>query len=119
MFLASILRSCRWTVYEATDLHEAVALLREQSVRVVIVEGDWRTMLDHTSLCSAPPSVIVTAPFADEALWAEVLNLGGFDVLAQPFDATEVSRIAHAAMRWADVLNLSPLRLANAAVPAV
>jgi DNA-binding response OmpR family regulator len=27
---------------------------------------------------------------ADEALWAEVLNLGGYDVLTKPFDPKEV-----------------------------
>ena len=26
-------------------------------------------------------------------LWAEVLNLGGYDVLAQPFDELEVRRV--------------------------
>jgi DNA-binding response OmpR family regulator len=45
--------------------------------------------------------LIVTDRAADEALWAEVLNLGGFDVLAQPFDPTEVSRVVASAGRSA------------------
>jgi hypothetical protein len=36
----------------------------------------------------------VTFRTADERLWAEVLNLGGYGVLAQPFDANEVKRVA-------------------------
>ncbi len=39
------------------------------------------------------PNLIVTSRLADEGLWAEVLNLGGYDVLAQPFDAEEVYRV--------------------------
>ncbi|HLJ47142.1 MAG TPA: hypothetical protein VKU01_14090 [Bryobacteraceae bacterium] len=56
--------------------------------------GTWRELLDHSTL-------IVTSRVADEALWAEVLNLGGFDVLAQPFDRTEVLRVTDAALRYA------------------
>jgi len=37
-----------------------------------------------------PPKLIVTWRLADERLWAEVLNLGGFDVLGQPLYAREV-----------------------------
>jgi DNA-binding NtrC family response regulator len=40
-----------------------------------------------------PPNLIVTSRLADDELWAEVLNLGGYDVLAQPFDPQEVYRI--------------------------
>ena len=51
------------------------------------------------------PNVIVTAAISDEALWAEVLNLGGYDVLAQPFDSIEVSRVVSSAWRrWNDEL---------------
>ena len=44
-----------------------------------------------------PPKLIVTCRLADERLWAEVLNLGGFDVLAQPFYAREVVRSVNSA----------------------
>jgi hypothetical protein len=35
----------------------------------------------------------VTSSCADEYLWAEVLNLGGFDVIAQPFNPEELRHI--------------------------
>ncbi len=38
----------------------------------------------------SPPALIVTSPAAGPRLWAEVLNLGGYDVLAQPFSTEEV-----------------------------
>ena len=37
--------------------------------------------------------VIVTDPNADVRFWAEALNLGAYDMLAQPFCETEVRRI--------------------------
>src|ERR1019366_5350356 len=38
---------------------------------------------------------------ADERLWAEVLNLGWYDVLATPFDADEVYRVmSYAVDSW-------------------
>ncbi len=45
--------------------------------------------------------MIVASRVTDEALWAEVLNLGGYDVLVQPFDRTEVLRVTDAALRYA------------------
>jgi DNA-binding response OmpR family regulator len=43
----------------------------------------------------------VTSRLADERLWVEVVNLGGFDVLAQPFYTREVLRSVNAACsRW-------------------
>jgi hypothetical protein len=41
-----------------------------------------------------PPSLIVFSCLADEFLWAEVLNLGGFDVRMTPFEPEEVLRVA-------------------------
>jgi hypothetical protein len=39
----------------------------------------------------------VFSRLADESLWAQVLNLGGFDVLMTPFEAEEVLRVTFAA----------------------
>jgi DNA-binding response OmpR family regulator len=51
----------------------------------------------------SPPLIIVTSQFADECLWAEVLNLGGYDVLAKPFDSFEVIWLMSMAWRrWKD-----------------
>jgi FixJ family two-component response regulator len=56
-------------------------------------------MLEHISLLPYPPLLIVTSRLADARLWAEALNLGAYDVLAKPFDATEVIRSASRAWR--------------------
>jgi FixJ family two-component response regulator len=54
-----------------------------------------------TKLCAldTPPPLIVTSRHADNRLWGEVLNLGGFDVLAKPLDEDEVRRVVESADR--------------------
>ena len=50
-----------------------------------------------------PPQLIVTSRTADDHLWAEVLNIGGFDVLAQPLERDEVERVVSSARRHFDL----------------
>ncbi len=99
---ASLLEICagqHFTVYEGTDLRQAVTLFHRHAPPVVICNSDWRDFLEIASFGCERTCVIVTSPFADEALWAEVLNRGGFDVLAQPLDSNEVIRTVQAAFR--------------------
>jgi len=49
-------------------------------------------VLEHLNALPKAPSLIVSSTLADEHLWAEVLNLGAWDVLAKPFDRFEVIR---------------------------
>ena len=48
---------------------------------------------------SAQSLMLVVSRHADERLWAEVLNLGGFDVLALPFDRDELRWALSSALR--------------------
>src|SRR5664279_198821 len=75
-----------WKLHEASDCDEALALLRDESVPVLLCErdhadGNWKDLLKATARLPAPPNLIVFSRVADESLWAEVLNVGGFDVL--------------------------------------
>jgi DNA-binding response OmpR family regulator len=86
---------------------EALPFLREGSVPVVICDselpdGTWQELLNDLALLEHPPLMIVTSRLADDALWAEVLNLGGFDLLMRPFDAGEVIRVVGQAWRQAE-----------------
>jgi DNA-binding response OmpR family regulator len=86
----------------APTAHEGLALLRRQSARVVITErdlpdGNWRQVLDALQSLAQAPLLIVTSRHADERLWAEVLNLGGYDVLSKPFDQQELARVLYLA----------------------
>jgi FixJ family two-component response regulator len=52
-----------------------------------------------SGLQQAPP-LIVMSRLADEALWADVLRQGGFDVVSKPLEKIEVRRVFSGATRW-------------------
>ena len=97
--LASLLGRDQWKIHNALSLQSASAFLRAHQVPLVICEydllpGTWTQLLDEIRLLSVPPCLIVTSRIADDYLWAEALNRGAYDVLAKPFDRTEVTRIS-------------------------
>ena len=42
---------------------------------------------------SSNAKLVVTHPWADARFWAEAINMGAYDLLVQPFLATEVRRV--------------------------
>ena len=86
-----------WRTHRVRNCLEFLLHLQDSHPRVVVCErdlpdGSWRDVLEVTASLPGPPPVIVTSRLADEYLWAEVLNLGGYDVLAKPLDRQEVTR---------------------------
>jgi DNA-binding response OmpR family regulator len=59
--------------------------------------GNWQELLEEAQ--AAQSLMLVVSRHADERLWAEVLNLGGFDVLALPFDRDELKWALSSALR--------------------
>jgi DNA-binding response OmpR family regulator len=104
--LREILSQRNWKLHEASDCREALGLLGGQSIPVLLCErehadGNWEDLLNATAKLPAPPNLIVFSRLADESRWAEVLNMGGFDVLMTPFEPEEVLRVTFAAWsRW-------------------
>lgn len=104
--LGCILGEALGCVRRARGCQEALCMLREGTVPVVICErdlpdGDWKVMLSALRRLEKAPLLIVCSRVADEYLWAEVLNLGGWDVLAKPFDAREVTwSVGLAVQEW-------------------
>ena len=104
--LREILSQANWKLHEASDCSEALEMLRDQSVPVLLCErdhadGNWEDLLTATARLPAPPKLIVFSRLADDSLWAMVLNLGGFDVLITPFEPEEVLRVTFSAWsRW-------------------
>ena len=91
----------RWLVVNVPDMLGAEAVIDKVRPRLVVCDteiegvGTWRDLLAGPN---ARPSfaLIVASRHADEALRAEVLDLGGSDVLEKPFAAKHVERVINA-----------------------
>jgi DNA-binding NtrC family response regulator len=96
--LERILDGQRFQISTVTSCQEALEFLCHDRASVIFCDhsmkdGTWRDLLSRVSAGAEPPLVIVTSRLADDHLWAEVLNLGGWDVLAKPFRAPEVLHV--------------------------
>ncbi len=99
--LRRLLRGVCCRVAAASTCRTALRRLSHGRITIVVCEsslpdGTWRDILNHLGGVEAP-FLIVTSKLADEALWAEVLNLGGFDVIAKPFNAREARHVLETA----------------------
>ena len=97
MSLRAILDGTSHAVCRVSNCNEALHVLDGLNPSVVLVEadlptGDWRRLLDRVLYLQRSPEVIVFSRFADVRLWAEVLTLGGYDLLQVPFEDEEVRR---------------------------
>jgi DNA-binding NtrC family response regulator len=84
----------------AETLQQARAMLDNAEFDVILTEsslpdGKWLDVLHLARECPQELEVIVTDPQADARFWAEALNLGAYDLLAQPFYEPEVRRILY------------------------
>ena len=101
--LSALSEAMSWSLICAEKLEPALRKAESPDVRVVLCErelpdGNWKTLFEHVRDLAHAPRFIVASRFADERLWVEVLNLGGYDVLATPFYGEVVSRVVSCAM---------------------
>jgi len=106
--LTQIFRHSHWGLHFADALGRAGPAIDELAVGVVIShsklpDAGWQDVLQELQFRPLEPVLIVASRLADDGLWAEVLNLGGYDVLAIPFQTQEVIRSVSLAWRhWRD-----------------
>lgn len=91
-------------IHSVSSCREACEFLSRRHIPVVITDrdlrdGSWRDVLSAIGTSGYSSSLIVASRHADEMLWADVLHMGGFDVLATPLDPSEVNRSVGAALR--------------------
>ena len=104
-FIHSLFRESGWEIHLAQTFQEVLTVVREKRVGVLLSNSRfsdghcWKDLLDEIQRLESPPMLIVTDRLADEGLWAEVLNRGGYDLLLKPFDPEEVLRVVSSA--WA------------------
>jgi Response regulator containing CheY-like receiver, AAA-type ATPase, and DNA-binding domains len=108
--LRHILHHSDWKIARMDGCREAAKHLTENASSIVICErdlpdGNWKDILHQISQLPNPPMLLVMCRHADENLWADVLSMGGYDVLLKPFDNREVTRIVGMAWRhWSSTL---------------
>jgi len=117
--LRGILANSAWRLHAAATVAEA-CLLVDPSTAAIVCERSfpdgrgWKDLLAVLHDMINPPALIVADRLADDRLWAEVLNLGAYDLLAKPFDTKEVLYSVSAACRWREGRQLAPRRLSKA-----
>ena len=106
-FLRTLFSASGWEIHLAQTFQEVLAAVRRRRVGVLLCESKfsdghcWKDLLNEIQRLEFPPMLIVTDRLADERLWAEVLNLGGYDLLLKPFDPEEILRVVSSAwMSW-------------------
>lgn len=109
--LGDILQSSDWPagtdtagrLFVCANIEECLSTVGKARIPIVLCDssGNWRRLLEEFRELPEPPYLIVTSRLADDRLWSEALNLGAYDVLAKPFDRSEVVRVLTMAwMRW-------------------
>jgi len=94
--LAEMLDEVSIPVVHASSLKDAASKLTAAVFGVVLTEaklddGDWLDLLELTRRSGT--ELVVTDAWADAQFWAMAINLGAYDMLAQPFHGTEVRRV--------------------------
>jgi len=94
--LSSILAETSVGIVHAINLKDATRKLDSEWYPVVLTEasledGGWQDLLNLTRALGS--ELVVTDLWADSRFWAEAINLGAYDLLAQPFQQTEVRRV--------------------------
>jgi len=106
VFLTHLFSHSNWQIHQAKSCEEALEALHRHAIPVVLCESEmpdwsWKEALAELGRLPEAPLLIVTSRLADDSLWAEVLNLGGYDVLMKPFDRLEVLRVISLAwLQW-------------------
>jgi DNA-binding NtrC family response regulator len=96
--LRRIVDELPWQVKSVRSCCRALEHLVKERFAVVFCEstledGSWKDVLELIGTGPAATPLIVTSRLADATLWSEVLNLGGYDVLAKPFLTRDVTHV--------------------------
>ncbi len=101
--LREVAGSMSQSVVSCAGVQQARKAIRQYGPKIVICETpegekrNWQELLQEAQATQS--LMLVVSRHADERLWAEVLDLGGFDVLAMPFHRDELRRALSSALR--------------------
>lgn len=102
--LDRILSHTRWQIQTVSLISEARQILQTSPISVVLCEdrladGNWSDLLPDIERLYPRPQIVVLSECADALLWGEVLNCGGYDLLAIPLEPKELYTVVPMAWR--------------------
>src|ERR687897_2501546 len=73
----------------AKTYRDAVTTTAKEGIALILCEhalpdGNWKDLLGQIVMIPEPPPLVVVADPDHQALWAEAINLGAYDVIAKP-----------------------------------
>ncbi len=80
---------------------------------LTLADANWSDLLRFLVNRSLRASVVVNTCRANEACWSEVLWRGGYDLLVEPYERSEVRRVVEGAARAARASRLRTERKAE------
>jgi two-component system, OmpR family, response regulator len=94
--LTPIFQHKGWDLTATKTLEEALSAIRSTPTPIVIVDRDlagpdWRPIVRSLAAQSNSPCVILASHVVDDYLLEEVIQHGGYDVIAKPFREQEVT----------------------------
>lgn len=108
--LHSICEGSRWKLRTVRTLKDAQEWLGRHPTPVVLCDhaipnSGWQVLHRFATGLADRPNIVVISRLADDHLWAEVLNDGGFDLLSLPAAPKDFFRAVSRA--WRDWKNRS------------
>ena len=102
--LHELLQDTKWSVARALSWGEVSSFCGRVASPVVLVDrhfqgSDWRFTLSSLLNTTENCCLILLSDVSDPYLWNELVQYGGFDVLARPFERSEVLRTLAFAQR--------------------
>ena len=95
--LQALLQDTKWSVERALSWGEVSSFCGRVVSPVVLVDrhfqgSNWRSTVSSLLNPAASRCLILLSDVSDSYLWNELVQHGGFDVLARPFERSEVLR---------------------------
>jgi|ERR1035437_4519119 FixJ family two-component response regulator len=113
--LKSILRETPWELTDASHLEDPSAALKGAAVPILLFDRDsagacWQVTMRRLIKTRRGVCVVLLSSVADQYLWDEVVQHGGFDLLTRPFRKEQVLSTlmfayAHSKTPWPKAAN--------------
>jgi FixJ family two-component response regulator len=93
--LASLLEETPWDLTDASQLEDPAVALKGATVPILLFDRDaaaacWQVTMRRLVKSRRGVCVVLLSSVSDQYLWDEVVQHGGFDLLARPFRKEQV-----------------------------